>query len=438
MPSGDGPHVAIVGAGLAGAATAWFVRTHRSDVSVTVFERADRVGGTCATVDLAGMPVEAGAPWAHSDDATLLALARRVGVGSHAMAVPGPELGILDGRVLRWQSGRGAVARRAWLWSRYRTSVTGVRDLARRVSSALDSLRDAQETGHGWRDTVQALTAGGVRDLAGQPLSELLADGGVGEDMRDELVAGLVLAATGQRDVPALHGGHVVTRSGLFGGRRLRLEGGTAHLCARLLRRAGADVRLGSAVLAVEPAPAGRVAVRTHAGGLEEFDLAVLATAPGGAELLGPGDENRARPGTRLRHETLVAGRLRPRALAQVDDARVPQRVLAPHGGTTGFELLERHGELGTAGTVYRLLSGEPLDDRTLDDLFDERAQVRRLVWPSVLPDQEPGRRHFRPAEGVYDASALSGLLGSLEGQAIAARNVALLVAPQLRSTTDR
>jgi oxygen-dependent protoporphyrinogen oxidase len=64
-------HVAVVGGGITGLATAWFVRQRAPDVAVTVYDAADRLGGKIQTAELAGSAVEAGpdtflarVPWA--------------------------------------------------------------------------------------------------------------------------------------------------------------------------------------------------------------------------------------------------------------------------------------------------------------------------------------------------------------------------------------
>ncbi len=66
-----GGGVAVVGGGITGLATAWFLRREAPGVRVTIHEAGDRVGGKIRTADLAGRPVEEGpdtflarVPWA--------------------------------------------------------------------------------------------------------------------------------------------------------------------------------------------------------------------------------------------------------------------------------------------------------------------------------------------------------------------------------------
>src|SRR5919107_2690357 len=53
-------HVAVVGGGIAGLATAWFL-TRGGGVRVTVLEGAPRIGGKLQVSEVAGVPVDEGA-----------------------------------------------------------------------------------------------------------------------------------------------------------------------------------------------------------------------------------------------------------------------------------------------------------------------------------------------------------------------------------------
>lgn len=73
------PHVIVIGAGIAGAATAWFLR--RAGADVTVLDGAERVGGKLHTVELEGVPVDTGAEAMLNRRPEAVALARDVGLG---------------------------------------------------------------------------------------------------------------------------------------------------------------------------------------------------------------------------------------------------------------------------------------------------------------------------------------------------------------------
>jgi oxygen-dependent protoporphyrinogen oxidase len=72
------PHVIVIGAGISGAAAAWFLR--RAGADVTVLDGAERVGGKLHTVELDGIPVDTGAEAMLNRRPEAVALAREVGL----------------------------------------------------------------------------------------------------------------------------------------------------------------------------------------------------------------------------------------------------------------------------------------------------------------------------------------------------------------------
>ena len=50
--------VAVVGGGITGLATAWFLRRYAPDLSVTLYEAGNRLGGKIRTEELGGVAVE--------------------------------------------------------------------------------------------------------------------------------------------------------------------------------------------------------------------------------------------------------------------------------------------------------------------------------------------------------------------------------------------
>lgn len=58
---GNRCHVVVVGGGIAGLAAAWYLRQGGEGVRVTVLDGARRIGGKLHAVEVAGVPVDAGA-----------------------------------------------------------------------------------------------------------------------------------------------------------------------------------------------------------------------------------------------------------------------------------------------------------------------------------------------------------------------------------------
>lgn len=93
------PHVAVVGAGVAGLAAALFLG-ESGEVDVTVLEGADRVGGKLRVSDVAGVPVDEGAESMLTRRPEGVELARAVGLGGELVAPGGGSAAILAGGAL--------------------------------------------------------------------------------------------------------------------------------------------------------------------------------------------------------------------------------------------------------------------------------------------------------------------------------------------------
>jgi len=249
------PRVAVVGGGITGLATAWFLR---DTADVVLLEAADRLGGKIATSELAGVPVEAGPDTFLARVPEAADLCRAVGLGDDLAA---PATG------------------KAFLWSRHRLrplpdgQVLGVptrlRPLVRSgVVSPAGTARAAL-------DLVLPRRPRGpdpsVADVVGTRLGREVLD-----RLVDPLVGGihagrsdrLSLAAT----APQLAAGAAASRSLVLGLRRQRagapsddrpvflgVAGGMERLVDRLRGGLGAvEVRTGARVRSIERHREGR------------------------------------------------------------------------------------------------------------------------------------------------------------------------------------
>lgn len=150
--AGDGPRIAIVGAGLAGLTCAY--RLHQRGIASTVYEaRGSRVGGRCWTARefAAGQTAEHGGEFIDTDHHRIRALAAELGltlddVKAVARKRPGlhPRL-FLDGKVRRLaEVYRGAHLLEAHAAADARRIVSFRWDTATRAARALDEMTAAE------------------------------------------------------------------------------------------------------------------------------------------------------------------------------------------------------------------------------------------------------------------------------------------------------
>ncbi|OLQ06107.1 Spermine oxidase [Symbiodinium microadriaticum] len=168
-------HVAIVGAGAAGLATA--LGLSRRGIAVTILEAGQRVGGRIRTVEVGGQPYDLGATWAHGRSAEVnpaLAFATRLPLRSSGGA---PKTGKTGARTVFGTDGSevdGRVASR--LASAYALALEECEGVAHgKVPEELQGTKDA-ELPHNVEAAVEKLLARRFSDAAaaGAPSASFL------------------------------------------------------------------------------------------------------------------------------------------------------------------------------------------------------------------------------------------------------------------------
>jgi prenylcysteine oxidase/farnesylcysteine lyase len=110
-----------------------------------------------------------------------------------------------------------------------------------------------------------------------------------------------------------------------------------------------------------------------------------------------------------------------PDALLTVEDDAVP------------FSSLGLVAESAGGASIYKLFTRDPVPESLLDELFESRELVEQIRWeayPVLRPTSE--LPPFRVADGLFWVNAMEYAVSTMETQAVAARNVANLVAAEL------
>ena len=243
--------VQVVGGGITGLATAWYLR--EAGAAVTLYEAGERLGGKIQTGDLDGVPVELGpdtflarVPWA-------VDLCRALGLEDELVApATGKAYVWTRGRLRPLPSGTvlGVPAR---LRPLARSGIVSPRGLARAAADLVLPHRPLSD------DPSVAEVVGGRfgRDVVDRLVEPLI--GGIHAGRADRLS---LAAVAPQVAGPAAAGGRSLMRAlrkappGGGGPVFLGLRGGLARLVDRLVERLdGVDIRLGEPLTDLPPGP---------------------------------------------------------------------------------------------------------------------------------------------------------------------------------------
>ncbi len=462
LPADARPHVVVVGGGITGLATAWFLKDR---ARVTVLEADDRLGGKIRTSSLGGVPVEEGPD-------TFLARVPH----ARALAV---ALGLADDLV---QPATG----KAFVWTRGRLRPlpggqvlgvpielgpllrSGVLSPAAVVRAGFDLVLPRSRPGLSADPSVAEVIGARMGQAVVDRLVEPLV-GGINAGRADDLSLSatapqLAEAAASSRSLilglrrrrsgagapaePELvtqtgamtptnvtSSGSGGAASGPAGPVFLGVAGGLGRLVDRLaaaLAEAGVDVRTRAAVKSVEPDGSGGYRVVTADGSLEASAVVVTVPAFAAAPLLRATAPSVADDLERIRYASVAVATLayRPEDLpSPLDGAgflvpRLERRLMTACTWSTS-----KWPALAASGLVLvRASAGRSGDDRPADlddaELVDHLHQelsgvigvrqppVTSLVsrWPNGFPQYQPGHQRRVDRIEAALATALPGV----------------------------
>jgi protoporphyrinogen/coproporphyrinogen III oxidase len=402
--------VVVIGAGLTGLATAWWLR---DEAEVVLLEASGRLGGQIDTVSLAGIPLDVGADAFLARQPEAEALARAAGFTDEDLVAPVTSLVHLwvrgqlrplpEGTVMGAPTDLGAV-RASGVLSPAGLVRAGIEPLIPRRHVAGDrSVADLVGERFG-REVVEALV---------EPLLGGVYAGSVERLSAQAATPSIWAAAQGERSLTAELSAH---RERTRGDRRpvfLTLRGGLTRLVDRLAADLGPRVRSGVEVTALARAGRGGWRLTTSQGAITADQVVLCVPASAAGRLLGSVAPEAARELTTVRTSSVGVVAL---AYDPADARDVPEGsgLLVPRSegrlikaATWSSRKWPHHRDLDRF--VLRASVGRVEDRRALDlddDTLAERvdAEVRwatgirapareRSVrrWPDALPQYDVG-----------------------------------------------
>ena len=422
--------VGIVGAGVAGASTAHFLRESRPDLRVIVFERDAVIGGRARTVDLGGRRVDLGATAISTLNHYLLNFTH----GMKRANDGGPStLGIFDGAGFRFQSSEGTLPLAAHLTERYGPDWLKIIPVVRQMASRLNRIYELQRRGVAFETPAALLEALDLYNLTQVSAYDYFRRIGLPSQFIYEFIDGASRDNYNQDgSLNALADLVSLAGAGLAGD-VFELQNGTAQIPQRLLQ--GAEVRLNTSVAAVRLHPSQlNYAIIDEAGTETVVDAVVVATPLEFTNLSLPLDVGyRPRP-YQATYVALAAGRLSREVFgARADDLDTVLTVET----NVSFSCIGAHGASAGGDPIYKVMSRRRLSDDELDAyVFARRSsQVVRADWNAsgAYTKLEPstGWPPFVLRNRLFYAN-MESPVSCMETQIIAGKNAALLVAEAL------
>ncbi|KAL2835016.1 hypothetical protein BDW59DRAFT_136979 [Aspergillus cavernicola] len=258
--SEPGPkQVAVIGAGAAGASTAYSLRKYADSlgipVNITVFERDSYVGGRSTTVNVfddPAYPIELGASIFVKVNYNLVNASQELGLNVRGASYERPQetnevLGVWDGEqfvfVMEDSSSWWNIAKLIW---RYGLAPIRAQNLMKATVSKFLQLYD--EPMFPFKSLTAAAASVGLLDATSTPGATFLDKNNVSPDFARELIQASTRVNYGQ-NLPLIHGLESMVCLATDGA--VSVEGGNWRIFEGMLKSAQADVRLNHTITSI-------------------------------------------------------------------------------------------------------------------------------------------------------------------------------------------
>ncbi|CAL8406092.1 unnamed protein product [Arctogadus glacialis] len=460
--------IAVVGAGIGGTATAYFLRQEfGAGVKIDVFE-PENVGGRLATVKMGDQEYETGGSVIHPLNLHMKHFIDNLGI-SQRENVPS-KMAIFDGKELTFEESDWFIVNMLRMLWRYGFNFLRMQMWVEGVLDKFMRIYQYQQFGYSFSTVEQLLHAMGgdsFLTLANQTLEEAMLGEGFSQVFLNNIVAPITRVNYGQSvRVNGFVG--AVSLAGADSG-LWAVDGGNKMVCSGLLYHSRAELipaRVTSISVKVRPSKAGTttsfyevnyVGVSGPAHSL--YDIVIVATPlhTGKSDISFPGFSppipshypgrfhqtvstlvhgllNVSYLGTRQKPSDFTVSDVLTtdaegcflNSLSSVDPVTIPPGYRRPPASTP---------------SVWKIFSPRPLTEAQLDAVFLSRdpgaSETRWLAYPAYRP---PHRRTppFVLHDRLYYLNAVEWAASAMEMSAIAARNAALLAHHRWHALTGK
>ncbi|XP_030649730.1 prenylcysteine oxidase-like [Chanos chanos] len=441
--------IAVVGAGIGGSATAYFLRQHFGpEVRIDVFEKGT-VGGRLATVTVNNQDYESGGSIIHSLNLHMQDFVKQLGL-KYRKSVAG-KMAVFNGEEIILEETDWYLLDLFRLWWRYGISFIRMQMWVEEIMEKFMRIYKYQAHGYAFssvEELLNSLGGSGFLNMTRRSLSESLLELGVSQRFIDEVISPIMRVNYGQNiSIPAFVG--AVSLAGAQAN-LWAVEGGNKLVCSGLLKLAKANL-IPAQVTAVSLQTAGeshqyRLGYSSQNEQVSEvYDIVVVATplqqnVRSGISFQDFDPQFTEMPGSY--HQTtasIVHGYLNCSYFGFPDPKLFPFSSIlttdtqglffnsvasvCPVNISAGF----RRKPPQEAG-VYKVFSPRPLEKPELKTLFRSYYSVQVTDWQAYP--------HYGSAQGLppvvlhdnlYYLNGIEWAGSAMEMSSVAAKNIALL-----------
>ncbi|XP_047473779.1 prenylcysteine oxidase-like [Penaeus chinensis] len=447
--------IAVIGGGIGGTATAYFLQQHFGDDLVLDLYEHQAVGGRLAVLDIAGHTYEVGGSVIHPDNRYMVEFAEKFGLPKKEHCSDS-LFGLFNGEKYVFRESSWSLMNIAKLMWRYGTDLIRLRSELKEILRKFSRIYHLQAEGQAFsnvRALLHALDPSFV-EMTHVSVRNWLKKLGCQDLIIDELVTAVTNCNYGQTaDVHAFVGAIAVAGAdpnlwAVTGGNKRVPEELLKHSRATLLRRKVEEIGLneggGFIVTSMEAETSEdgeRHSLNNNVDNTEKdlrpqiYDLVVVA-APLTKDKSSIKFVNFTKEFTFPGYYqkifcTMVQGKLRPESvkLAEgdtIDEILVTNTSLIFNSigkqSPTEANCSEQYPD------VWKIFSGSSLGEERLNTFFEERESLHQVEWlayPHYKSDQQLGDFELHP--GLYHLNAMEWAGSAMEMSSIGAKNVALL-----------
>lgn len=439
------PSIAIVGGGIGGASTSYFLnQLYGGKVKITVFERDDVLGGRLREMNIGGKSYDSGGSIIHSSNLYAKTLTEKVNL-KEAPDAPETTVGLYNttGFLLQLSGGNSDMGKLFW---RYGMGLGALKAKTEAIVDKFSRIYCLQSHKAAFKSVPELLnrTDPDLLKAAQTTMRSALMKEKISDKIQYELVTAALRSNYNQELKVNAFVGYVGLAGGM-GGKLWKIDGGNYQLPRRVLETSKATVVKGQVNKVVRSGEQYTVTYTGTEGAVEEgaarestveevFDSVVLATPLHDADIEFDMDVTEHMSPYQTTYATFVNGVLAPLEKGKKN----PSDILTVSDPNDRL-LFSSIGLKGKADKDYnyKVFTKKPLTDDQLAKLFSKIHEVKVVDWKAYPHYTEHAPLpSFELAPGLYNVNAIEMAASAIEMSCIGGRNAALLVYHHLNKST--